>query len=1115
MMFQRFDNPGCRPGGRRRNTPPQGYVSVRTLLALTLIAVIGAVLAGVAHAATVSLPQTGQTMSYYAGDDGAIKAGVAWPNPRFTVNADQTVTDNLTGLAWTKGANPSVGSCKGMDMTWQAALDHVACLNAANYLGYNNWRLPNINELESLFDFGSFRPTSMIIDSFSAIWFGWSSTTYAYSSGTGNAWYIEDNGIDPLGKSYNYSVWPVRSGESVAFRNSAIWQTGQTTTYAAGDDGDIRAGVAWPNPRFTDNGNKMVTDNLTGLIWTKDAGTPTVVSCTGGKKTWQGALDYVACLNTANYLGHRDWRLPNIKELRSIVDYGKDPFLTSDLPFTNKYSGYWSSTTYDLVTSGAWGTDLTGSVIAGGKSDTFAYVWPVRAGQVDNLADLVISRVGAGSGSVTSMPSGINCGSVCIAIFAPGTSVTLTATEGSGSTFAGWSGDCTGTSKTCAVTTPMARNITATFSDQSCSYTIYPTSKSFTSTGGSDSVSVTTSSNCSWSATSNVSWITITSGSTGVGNGTVAYTVSANTSASSRLGTMTIAGQTFTVLQDRLSCDYTITPTSKNFSSPGGSDNVSVTVSNSTCSWTAKSNDTWLSISSDSTGAGNGTVSYTAAANPTANVRIGTITIAGQTFTVTQDGQSATKKTLTIVKQGTGNGSVKVLLTVSTTITWLGNTGVAEYDFNTSVTLTADGDMSSDFVKWDKCDTVSSNVCTVKMDTSKTVVVTFNTHTQGFALTVTKTGTGDGVVTPSIGVLTFNAKTATTSYPEGSQVILKGVAADGSSFIAWTGCDVPIGSQCTVNMTADKGVSIEFRSDGKRPKKDFDGDGKTDVLWRNVKTGDVVLWLMNGSSISQGSFIVKGMPAQWEIKGIGDFDGDGKADVLWQDNNNGDVYIWLMDGAKINGGDYAVHGVPKDWAFRAVGDLDGDGKADILWQNTKTGDVAVWFMDGARISHGDFVVKGMPPDWTLKAVADLNNDGKADMIWQAANGDVYVWLMDGVKITGGDYAAKAIPGNWQVKAVDDFDGDGKNDILWQDTTTGDVAIWLMDGSKVIGGNYVVRGMPRNWQVIPGGDFNGDGKADILWQDTQSGDVAIWLMDGLKITNGDFATKALPLDWSTR
>ncbi|MBF0539191.1 MAG: FG-GAP repeat protein, partial [Nitrospirae bacterium] len=117
-------------------------------------------------------------------------------------------------------------------------------------------------------------------------------------------------------------------------------------------------------------------------------------------------------------------------------------------------------------------------------------------------------------------------------------------------------------------------------------------------------------------------------------------------------------------------------------------------------------------------------------------------------------------------------------------------------------------------------------------------------------------------------------------------------------------------------------------------KNDFDGDGKSDILWQNSKTGDVDIWLMNGKIINGGGFAVNGLPSDWVIKGIGDFNGDGKADVLLQ-NSNGDVYIWLMNGTKIVSSDYAQRGMPKEWVIRGVGDFNGDGKADILWQNTR------------------------------------------------------------------------------------------------------------------------------------------------------------------------------------
>ena len=159
-------------------------------------------------------------------------------------------------------------------------------------------------------------------------------------------------------------------------------KTGQTKCYdtsgaeiscaGTGQDGDIRAGVAWPSPRFTDNGNGTVTDNLTGLMWTKDA------NPVGNSMTWQQALDYVKTLNTG---GHTDWRLPNVNELNSLVDYSSSiPALPLGHPFTNvRYFFYWSSTT-GAIYPVAWLVGMDGGFVGSVESDFSFYAWPVRAG---------------------------------------------------------------------------------------------------------------------------------------------------------------------------------------------------------------------------------------------------------------------------------------------------------------------------------------------------------------------------------------------------------------------------------------------------------------------------------------------------------------------------------------------------------------------------------------------------------------------------------------------------------------------------------------------------------------------------------------------------------------
>jgi hypothetical protein len=169
-----------------------------------------------------------------------------------------------------------------------------------------------------------------------------------------------------------------------------------------------------------------------------------------------------------------------------------------------------------------------------------------------------------------------------------------------------------------------------------CNYNVAPTSQSFSGVGGTGSATVTVNPGCGWTAVSNDSWITITSGASGTGNGTVNYSVQANRTGLPRTGTMTIAGQTFTVNQS-FACSYTITPTSQLFGYPGGTGNLAVNTL-SGCAWTAVSNDGWITITSGASGNGNGTVNFTVAPRTSISQRTGTITVAENTFTITQLG---------------------------------------------------------------------------------------------------------------------------------------------------------------------------------------------------------------------------------------------------------------------------------------------------------------------------------------------------------------------------------------------------------------------------------------------------------------------------------------------
>ena len=276
--------------------------------------------------------KTGQTISYYSGDDGSLQKGVSWPQPRFQDNGDGTVKDNLTGLIWMKNVN-----CWG-DLSWGEALLKIKYLNSGNEVcgGYTgnqtDWRLPNVNELESLVEYGN-----KALKNDSALQTGHpfkEIVSYRFWSST----IAESNIIltKPIKKLFNVNfksgyisiidtfwmgVWPV-SGETSSSYPAPIPKTKYPFKVVDGGDGDLQKGIDWPEPRFIYNNDGTIFDNLTNLMWMGNT------DCGWGTRSWENALDKINALNNGNdfcnkYTGsYNDWRLPNVKELRSVAFTG-------------------------------------------------------------------------------------------------------------------------------------------------------------------------------------------------------------------------------------------------------------------------------------------------------------------------------------------------------------------------------------------------------------------------------------------------------------------------------------------------------------------------------------------------------------------------------------------------------------------------------------------------------------------------------------------------------------------------------------------------------------------------------------------------------------------------
>ena len=156
-------------------------------------------------------------------------------------------------------------------------------------------------------------------------------------------------------------------------------KTGQTTVYKTGDDGTYQTGYKWDSagPRFITNsvsGTEVaIKDRLTGLIWSGNANI-------NGKKSWAAANNY--CENLV-YAGYSDWTLPNVLELKSLVDYGEyNPSLPSGHPFSAvQASFYWSSSSNASYSGYAWVVYMNGGGVSYNDKAYSRYVWPVRAGR--------------------------------------------------------------------------------------------------------------------------------------------------------------------------------------------------------------------------------------------------------------------------------------------------------------------------------------------------------------------------------------------------------------------------------------------------------------------------------------------------------------------------------------------------------------------------------------------------------------------------------------------------------------------------------------------------------------------------------------------------------------
>jgi hypothetical protein len=489
------------------------------------------------------------------------------------------------------------------------------------------------------------------------------SNTCAWSIVNTNPWVtILSNASGSASAVVGYSI---SSNRSAVPRSGVLNIAGEFLTLTQW--GTNCALVPTPSSRAHGSGSEtgLVTINVssTNCAWTALTSNAWITINTGVSGTGNGSLGYTVAAYTIP--GTRTGSITVNGEIFSVTQTGQ-ACTYAIVPSSRAHSAASENGSVSVTAASgcAWTAANTNSWIAlisgtsGSGDGTINYTVDanpaglsrsgvfVVAGQTFTVTQAGASCTFTISPTTQNHAAGVSAASVTVTTI-PGCSWTVdntnawiqitSAVDGTGSGTVAYSVDANpGSIARTGVVTVAGRALTVTQGGQSCSYVLVPTTRAHGGTAETGLVAVTSVAGCSWTSSNSNAWITLGVAS-GIGSGSVGYSLAANSILASRTGLVVIAGQTFTITQSGASCSYSLVPTSRSHGSGAETGSIGVAAT-AGCAWTVANTNGWILVTSGASGTGGGTVNYSVNANTTASPRSGILTIGGQTFTVTQAG---------------------------------------------------------------------------------------------------------------------------------------------------------------------------------------------------------------------------------------------------------------------------------------------------------------------------------------------------------------------------------------------------------------------------------------------------------------------------------------------